>query len=70
MTSSKLAAYTEHLEIWWFENIHLWAFVVHLHSNNLQSGPLLMIEYFVSVFHWNSVSIPSDRMVIEVHDYA
>jgi hypothetical protein len=21
-------------------------------------------------FHWNSVSIPSDRMVIEVHDYA
>jgi hypothetical protein len=24
----------------------------------------------VSVFHRNSVSIPSDRMVIEVHDYA
>jgi hypothetical protein len=21
-------------------------------------------------FHWNSVSIPSDRVVIEVHDYS
>jgi hypothetical protein len=24
----------------------------------------------ISVFHWDSVSISSDRMVIEVHDYA
>jgi hypothetical protein len=33
--------------------------VVHFHSYKPQSEPLL-----------NCVSIPSDRMVIEVHDYA
>jgi hypothetical protein len=44
--------------------------VVHLHSYKPQSGPLMMIKCSISVFHWNSVSIPNDRMVIEVHDYA
>jgi hypothetical protein len=63
-------AYTQHLELLWLENIHVRAFVVHLHSYKPQSGPLLMIKCCISVFHWNSVSIPSDRMVIEVHDYA
>jgi hypothetical protein len=27
-----------------------------------------MIECCISVLHWYSVSIPGDRMVIEVHD--
>jgi hypothetical protein len=35
-----------------------------------QSGPLLMIGCCIFVFYWNIVSIPSDSLVMEDHDYA
>jgi hypothetical protein len=50
----KMLACNQQQEFLWPRNIHLWAFVAHLHSNKPQSGPLLTIEYCISVLDWNS----------------
>jgi hypothetical protein len=73
MTSSKLAGLYSASRILVAQEyafLSVYGSLFHLRSDKPQLGILMMIECCISVFHWNSVSIPGDRLVIEVHDYA
>jgi hypothetical protein len=65
-----IKTYDSNTTTWSTVGGNLGGFVDHLHSYIPQSGSQLMIECCISVIHWNIVSIPSDHMVIKVHDYS